>query len=166
MRLVRIIPIFIACLFLSGCKKENGRHDYEMRLTFDSGDVFTEYGKMYEKPIRGKKYRKKIHDAFNLNESQGKAVYIEVFNGYIFLKEGDNKFICADQLYLRSDKPVAFANGATGAINGDIYLEGTYTQKGRKYRVENGTFEFIWRDQVTGASVDNTVHTGKWTLKR
>lgn len=163
---IRIIPILFVFLLLAGCHKENGRHTYEMRLTFDSGDVFTEYGIMYEKPMHGKKYRDKIHDAFNLNESQGKAVYIEVFNGYILLKEGGNKFVCSDQLFLRSTKPVAFANGQTGAINGDIYLIGNYTQKGRAYTVDNGYFEFIWRDQTTGQPINDTVYKGKWTLRR
>lgn len=162
---IRITPILLACLLLTGCHKENGRHDYEMRLTFDSGDVFTDYGRMYEKKIHGKKYRDKIHDAFNLNESQGKAVYLEVFNGYIFLKEGE-KFVCSDQLFLRSTDPVAFAGGQSGVFNGDIYFEGNYTQKGRKYTVDNGTFEFIWRDDVTGAPVNSIVYKGKWTLGR
>jgi hypothetical protein len=163
---IKIIPILLACLFLAGCHKENGKHDYKMQLLFDSGDIFTSNGKMYEKQIHGKKYRDKIHDAFNLNESQGKAVYLEVFNGYIFLKEGDNKFVCSDQLFLRSDTPVAFANGLTGSINGDIYFEGNYTQKGRVYTVDNGTFEFIWRDLSTGQPINSIVYKGKWTLKR
>jgi hypothetical protein len=148
---IRIIPIFIICSILAGCKKENGKHDYEMRLAFDSGDVFTESGKIQEKKLERRK---------------GQELYVDVFNGYTFLKVKDNKFICADKLFLRSSSPVNFAGGQTGAINGDIYFEGNYTQKGRKYIVENGTFEFIWRNEVTGASVDNQVHKGRWTLKR
>ncbi|MNU89640.1 hypothetical protein D3C71_794850 [compost metagenome] len=163
---IRIIPIFIACLLLAGCKKENGKHTYEMCLTFDSGDIFTDDGKMFEKHINGKKYRQQIHDAFNLNESQGKALYLEVFNGYIFLKEGSNKFVCSDQLYLTSSTPVAFANGQSGSFKGDVYFEGTYTQKGRAYTVDNGTFEFIWRDLSTGQPVNSIIYKGTWTLKR
>lgn len=163
---MRILPILFACLFLAGCHKENGRHTYQLQLLFDSGDVFTDEGIMYEKKMHGKKYRDKIHDAFNLNESQGKAVYFEVFNGYIFLKEGDNKFICSDQIYLDSQSPVAFANGMSGSFKGDIYFEGEYTQKGRAYTVDNGTFEFIWRNETTGQPVNNIVYKGKWTLKR
>jgi hypothetical protein len=62
---IRIIPILLTCLFLAGCHKENGKHEYEMRLKFDNGDVFTDYGKMFEKRIHGRKYREQIHDAFN-----------------------------------------------------------------------------------------------------
>lgn len=151
---IRLIPLFIVFFLFAviGCKKENGKHTYEMSLMFDNGDVFKDYGIMYEKPIRGKKYRDKIHDAFNLNESQGKAVYIEVFNGYILLKEGGNKFVCSDQLFWEG-------------LVGDIYLEGNYTQKGRAYTVNDGYFEVIWRDQF-GNPLSNSVLTGKWTLKR
>ncbi|MDR0801130.1 hypothetical protein [Fluviicola sp.] len=149
---IKILPVLFICLLLSGCNKENGKHDYEMRLMFDNGDIYTDSGKMYEKPMHGKKYREKIHDAFNLNESQGKAVYIEVFNGYILLKVDNHKFVCSDQLFWHG-------------LVGDIYLEGNYTQKGRAYTVNDGYFEVIWRDNL-GNPVSNSVLTGKWTLKR
>jgi hypothetical protein len=151
---IRLIPVFIICslLTVTGCKKENGKHSYEMKLMFDNGDVFKDSGIMYEKPIHGKKYRDKIHHAFNLNESQGKAVYIEVFNGYILLKVDDNKFVCSDQLFWEG-------------LVGDIYLEGNYTQKGRAYTVSDGHFEVIWQDE-SGNPLTNSVLTGQWTLKR
>ena len=163
---IRIILVFSACLLLAGCKKENGRHMYEMRLVFDSGDVFTEYGKIFEKYRNNQKYKQQIKDGFSIKSSDGNAFYIEVFNGYIFLKTGDKKLICSDQIYLDSNSPVAFANGQSGSFKGDIYFEGNYTQKGRAYTVDNGTFEFIWRDESTQQPVNSIVYKGKWTLKR
>ncbi len=148
---IRMMPFLLICLFLCGCKKENGKHTYEMRLIFDSGDVFTDYGKIEEKSLKRRK---------------GQELYVDVFNGYMFLKVNDKKFICADKLFLRSDAPVAFAGGQSGVFNGDIYFEGNYTQKGRAYTVDNGTFEFIWRDDVTGEPVNSIVYKGKWTLER
>lgn len=163
---IRLVPILFTCFLLFGCHKENGKHEYEMQLLFDSGDIFTDTGKIFEKYKKSKKYNEQIHDAFNIKFSQGKALYIEVFNGYIFLKEGGNKFVCSDQLFLRSDSPVSFAGGQSGVFNGDIYFEGEYSQKGRAYTVDNGYFEFIWRDESTGQPVNSIIYKGKWTLKR
>lgn len=128
---LRIVPILLLIILLTGCKKENGKHEYEMRMVFDSGDVFTDSGIIQEKKLTRRK---------------DQEIYIDVFNGYMFLKIKESKLICSDRLYLKSSTPVAFANGMTGNFNGDVYFEGNYTQKGRKYIVENGTFEFIWRD--------------------
>ncbi len=163
---IRIMTILLIGLFISGCHKENGKREYEMQLLFDSGDVFNDAGKIFEKYKKSKKYNEQVHDAFNIKFAQGKALYIEVFNGYIFLKEGGGKFVCSDQIYLTSSTPVSFANGQTGSFKGDIYFEGNYTQKGRAYTVDDGTFEFIWRDMTTGQPVNSIVYKGKWTLKR
>ncbi len=148
---IKIIPFLLFFLLLTGCKKENWKHEYEMRLVFDSGDVFTDSGKIQEKKLKRRK---------------GQELYVDVFNGYMFLKLNDSKFICADQLYLTSSTPVAFANGQSGSFKGDIYFEGTYTQKGRAYTVDDGTFEFIWRDESTQQPVNSIVYKGKWTFKR
>lgn len=148
---IRIIPFLLVCLLLTSCKKENWKHEYEMRLVFDSGDVFTDSGKIQEKKLKRRR---------------GQELYIDVFNGYMFLKVKGNKLICTDPLYLNSSTPVAFANGQSGSFKGDIYFEGNYTQKGRAYTVDNGTFEFIWRDESTGQPVNSIVYKGKWTLKR
>lgn len=163
---IKIIPFVLFFLLISGCHKENGRHVYEMRLTFDSGDVFTDYGKIFEKYRNNQKYKGQIKDGFSIKSSDGKAFYIEVFNGYIFVKTSDKKLICSDQIYLDSNSPVAFANGQSGSFKGDIYFEGTYTQKGRAYAVKDGTFEFIWRNMETGQPVNSIVYKGKWTLER
>lgn len=146
-----IISILLTSLFLFGCHKENAKHDYKMQLVFDSGDVFTDYGKIQEKKIKQRK---------------GQEVHVSIFNGYTFLKVKDSKFVCSYRLYLDSDTPVAFASGMTGSFKGDIYFEGNYTQKGRAYTVDDGTFEFIWRNEATGAPVNSIVYKGKWTLKR
>ncbi|MNU89643.1 hypothetical protein D3C71_794880 [compost metagenome] len=147
----RIIPILLISTFLSGCHKENAKHDYEMRLMFDSGDIFTDSGKIYEKKLKRRK---------------GQELHVDVFNRYTFLKVNGNKFVCSYKLYLTSSTPVAFANGQSGSFKGDVYFEGEYSQKGRAYTVDNGTFEFIWRDQSTGAPVNSIVYKGTWTLKR
>ncbi len=148
---MRIISFLLICVFLAGCHKENGKHEYEMRLLFDSGDVFTSNGTIRENKLKRRK---------------GQELYIDMFNGYMFLKVKDNKFVCTDPLYLTSSTPVAFANGQTGSFKGDVYFEGNYTQKGRAYTVDDGTFEFIWRDMTTGQPVNSIVYKGKWTLKR
>ena len=161
-----IISILFLCLFIAGCNKENGKHEYEMQLLFDSGDIFTEDGKIFEKFRKNKKYQEQIKDGYSIKYANGKSLYIEVFNGYIFLKVDGNKFVCSDKLFLKSETPVAFANGMSGSFVGDIYFEGDYTQKGRAYTVDNGYFEFIWLNESTGQPMNSIVYTGKWTLKR
>ncbi|MDR0803228.1 hypothetical protein [Fluviicola sp.] len=150
---IRIIPFLLVftCVFLSGCHKENGKHTYEMRLMFDSGDVFTSSGTIAENKLKRRR---------------GQELIVHVFNKYTFLKVKDNKFVCSYILYLNSNKPVAFANGMTGSFKGDVYFEGTYTQKGRAYTVDDGYFEFIWRNMTTGEPMSSIVYKGKWTLKR
>lgn len=133
-----IIPLIACCLFISGCHKENGKHDYEIQLLFDNGSILTDVGTVTEKETIVKKYH-------------GKAIYTTVFNDYFFLKV-NGKFICSGNL---------FADGKVG----EIYLEGAYTQKGRAYTVTDGYFEVIWRD-VYGNPLTNSVLTGKWTFKR
>ena len=49
---IRVIPILLVCVLLVGCHKENGKHDYEMRLLFDSGDVFTSIGTIAENKLK------------------------------------------------------------------------------------------------------------------
>ena len=148
---IRVIPILLVCVLLVGCHKENGKHDYEMRLLFDSGDVFTSIGTIAENKLKRRR---------------GQELIVHVFNKYTFQKVNGNKFVCSYMLYLESDTPVAFANGQTGSFKGDIYFEGNYTQKGRAYTVDDGYFEFIWRDESTGQPVNSIVYKGKWTLKR
>ena len=126
------------CLFLSGCRKENGKHDYEIQLLFDNGDILKDHGTVTEKETIVKKYH-------------GNAIYTTVFNDYFFLKV-NGKFICSGEL---------IADGK----HGDLYLEGAYTQKGRAYTVDDGHFEVVWRD-VYGEPLTNSVLTGKWTFKR
>ncbi|MNJ84746.1 hypothetical protein D3C87_22050 [compost metagenome] len=132
-----IIPFIMFCFLISGCKKENGKREYEMQLLFDNGESYKDEGIVSEKKL--KKYN-------------GKAVYTTVFNDYFFLKV-NGKLICSGQLII------------IGGKHGDIYFEGAYTQKGRAYIVDDGYFEVIWRDNA-GDPLTNSVLTGKWTLKR
>ncbi|MDR0803230.1 hypothetical protein [Fluviicola sp.] len=149
---IRIIPLLLVCALLAGgCHKENGKHKYELRLLFDSGDVFLNTGVIKEKS-RDNKYR---------------GFYVDVFtNGLHFLKVKDNQLVCSDEVTFLTNKPANFAGGMAGTFKGDIYLEGTYTQKGRAYTVDDGYFEFIWRNMTTGQPMSSIVYKGKWTLKR
>lgn len=125
------------CFLISGCKKENGKHEYEMQLLFTNGDVLTDVGIVSEK---------------KLEQYDGTAIHTTVFNDYLFLKV-NGKLICSGQLIV------------IGGKHGDIYFEGTYTRKGRAYIVDDGYFEVIWRDNA-GEPLTNSVLTGKWTFKR
>lgn len=134
-----IIPFIAICFLISGCRKENGKREYEIQLLFNNGEVYKDQGIVTEKETTVKKYH-------------GNAVYTTVFNDYFFLKVND-KFICSGELII------------PGGKHGDIYFEGAYTQKGRAYTVEDGYFEVIWRDNA-GDPLTNSVLTGKWTFKR
>ena len=68
-----IVPFIAICLLLSGCRKENGKHNYEIVLLFDNGDILRDVGDVTEKGARLKKYH-------------GKAVYTTVFNDYFFFE--------------------------------------------------------------------------------
>ena len=132
-----VLSVIGVGFFVSGCSKENGKHEYEMQLLFDNGEVDKDEGIVSEKKLK---------------ESNGNAIYTTVFNDFYLLKVNE-KLI-----------------GSVSRINvigksGDIYFEGAYTRKGRAYIVENGYFEFIWRDEY-GNPVNNEILTGKWTLKR
>ena len=131
-----IIPFIIICFLISGCHKENGKHEYEMQLLFDNGQILKDQGIVAENKLK---------------QYHGNAIYTTVFNDYYLLKV-NKKFICSSQI------------NHDGNV-GDIYFEGAYTQKGRAYTVDNGYFEVIWRD-VYGAPLTNSVLTGKWTFKR
>ncbi len=134
---IGIISCIVICFLISGCKKENGKHEYEMQLLFDNGEVYKDKGIVSEKKLK---------------QYNGTAIYTTAFNDYFFLKVND-KLICSGQLTI------------IGGKHGDIYFEGTYTRKGRAYIVDDGYFEVIWRDNA-GDPLTNSVLTGKWTFKR
>src|SRR4051794_39157725 len=102
-----IIPFIAICLFISGCHKENGKREYEIQLLFDNGDILKDYGTVTEKEKKVKNYY------------DGNAIYTTVFNDYFFLKV-NGKFICSGEITVDGKQ-------------GDLYLEGAYTQKGRAY---------------------------------
>ena len=135
--MLRLIIVFLSVgFFVSGCRKENGKREYEMQLLFTNGDVLTDRGTVSEKKLK----------PYNSN-----AIYTTAFNDYFLLKV-NGKLIGAGAL---------IKNGKSG----DVYFEGAYTQKGRAYIVDDGYFEVIWRDNA-GDPLTNSVLTGKWTLKR
>ncbi len=147
----RIIPFLLVCILLIGaCKKENGKFAYEMRLMFDSGDTSVETGDINEKS----------------KDKRSRVMHVNIFNELIFIKVKDKQLVCSDEIAFRTTKPANFSNGTKTGFYGDIYFEGNYSQKGRAYTVEDGYFEFVWRNPTTGAPVDSIVHKGRWTLKR
>lgn len=111
-----IIPFIMFCFLISGCKKENGKREYEMQLLFDNGEVLTDHGIVSEKKLK---------------QYNSQAVYTTVFNDYFLLKV-NGKLIGSGRIH-------------KGGV-GDIYFEGAYTRKGRAYVVDDGYFEVIRRD--------------------
>lgn len=132
-----LIAFLLTGFFVSGCRKERGKREYEMQLLFDNGEVYKDEGIVAE---------------HKLEQYDGNAIHTTVFNDYLFLKVNGK---------LISSGPLIIVNGK----NGDIYFEGAYTRKGRAYIVDEGYFEVIWRDAY-GDPLTNSVLTGKWTLKR
>ncbi|MNJ86646.1 hypothetical protein D3C87_41500 [compost metagenome] len=127
----------LAGFFVSGCRKERGKREYEMQLLFDNGESYKNTGIVAE---------------HKLKYYNGDAIYTTVFNDYYFLKV-NGKLISSGQLII------------IGGKHGDIYFEGNYTRKGRAYIVDDGYCEVIWRD-VNGDPLTNSVLKGKWTFKR
>lgn len=132
-----IVTFLFTGFFVSGCRKENGKHEYEMQLLFDNGESYKDHGIVSEKKLK---------------QYDGVAIYTTVFNDYTFLKV-NGKLISSGQLII------------IGGKHGDIYFEGAYSRKGRAYIVDDGYFEVIWRDNA-GDPLTNSVLTGKWTFKR
>ena len=137
--LIRLILVtfLLSGFFVSGCRKERGKREYEMQLLFDNGESYKDDG---------------IVSEHKLEQYDGTAIHTTVFNDYLFLKV-NGKLISSGQLIIINGK------------HGDIYFEGAYTRKGRAYIVEDGYFEVIWRD-ISNNPINNEVLTGKWTLKR
>ena len=131
-----ILSILLASIFVSGCRKERGKREYEMQLLFNNGESYKDEGIVAE---------------HKLKKQNGNAIYTTVFNDYFFLKV--NGKLITSGLLLKNGKV------------GDIYFEGTYSRKGRAYIVEDGYCELIWRD-VNGNPVNNEILIGKWTFRR
>ena len=162
---MREIGVILICIItLSGCNKENGKHTYELRMTFDSGDVFAKSGKVYEKYRIGKKHDGTPYN-FPLKGGKGNVFFADIFGGFQFLKMNDNRLVSSGYLNIGKADPTQFANQQNGSYEGQVYFERSYTQKGRAYTVEDGSFEFYWRN-AEEFGMNDTILKGKWTLKR
>lgn len=167
----RTILFFLGfCLMISACKKEIGKKEYTMNFRFESGDEISLTGKIFEKYKKYKKYLNEIDGGYSLKLIDGVGLYMkfysfEVSNTTTALKMSDKKLICNDEWKLMFGNPITFANNQSGLITGEIELEGTYTQKGRAYTVENGDFKFYWRNAEEFGMTD-TILKGTWSLKR
>lgn len=157
--------ILLGTIVLTGCHKENGKNDYLMNLNFESGDVFTDEGVIHEKYHFGNKYDGTPYNNA-LKVGNGNVFYSTTFGERQFIKMDNNRLVNAGNMVLpKISTPLHFANEQQGSCYGDIYLEGSYTQKGRAYTLENGTFEFYWRNAEVFGMTD-TILKGTWTLKR
>jgi hypothetical protein len=164
-RLSRIVFLIGFLLNVNACKKENAKHEYEMTLFFETGDVWRSTGRIFEKDKRYKKYEEELKSAkdyFKIGSSN--LVYIDCFDGIGVLKY-DKKLGGGGKINNLIDIPVSFANNQTGIFQGTITMEGFYTQKGRAYTVETGTFQFYWSNAWSFGEFD-TIINGTWSLKR
>ncbi|MDR0801913.1 hypothetical protein [Fluviicola sp.] len=165
----RTILFFLGfCLMLSACKKEIGKKEYTMTFRFESGDEISLTGKIFEKYKKNKKYLSEIDGGYPLILIDGRGLYMEFRNNNttIALKTSDKKLICNDNWNFMFKNPTIFANNQSGLVTGNVEMEGTYTQKGRAYTVENGDFKFYWRNADEDFGMNDTILKGKWTLKR
>jgi hypothetical protein len=155
--------ITILIIFLTSCKKEIGKMEYILSFQFQSGSTIDLTGRIFEKDRKSKKYKDQIDDGYWMKEIEKKGLYLDFANDNttMALKSPDNILICNDHWEFWKNFPLI----QSGHAEGDIYLEGSYTQKGRAYTVENGTFEFYWRNAEVFGMTD-TILKGTWTLKR
>ncbi|MDR0801128.1 hypothetical protein [Fluviicola sp.] len=167
----RTILFFLGfCMLLSACKKEIGKKEYTMTFRFESGDEISLTGKIFEKYKKNKKYLSEINGGYSLKliEEMG-GLYME-FNSHntaVALKISDQQLILNRAWRFGFVNPAAiFANNQPGLVTGNVEMEGTYTQKGRAYTVENGDFKFYWRNADEDFGMNDTILKGKWTLKR
>ncbi|MDR0803317.1 hypothetical protein [Fluviicola sp.] len=163
------------CLMLSACKKEIGKKEYTMTFRFESGDEISLTGKIFEKYKKNKKYLSEIDGGYSLKMiKEMRGLYLEFSNKVnkkannttIALKVSDKKLIWNDDWRFWLENPTMFANNNSGSFTGDVEMEGTYTQKGRAYTVENGDFKFYWRNADEDFGMNDTILKDKWTLKR
>lgn len=162
---MRITILFCCLLTFFSCKKENGKNLYQLTYQFNSGDIFTETGVIYEKYKKNKKYLAPIDSWGQSIIKEETGLFLKFRSKMIALTTEDKKILINEEWNCASQNPVVFANNLIGGFYGEIYMEGSYIQKGRAYSVENGTFEFYWRNAEDFGMTD-TILKGTWTLKR
>lgn len=156
--------LFFSLFLLGSCHKENAKKEYEMVLFFETGDIWKSDGRIFEK---NKKYRKYENDLKNtyFNDFWIKNhLFSSCFDGLDFVKY-DERFGGHGMIKQQIESPVTFANNQTGYFEGTLVFEGNYTQKGRAYTVETGTFQFYWSNAWAFGEFD-TIINGTWSLKR
>ncbi|AEA43833.1 hypothetical protein [Fluviicola taffensis] len=163
--LLFFITIFI--IFLTSCKKEIGKKEYLLQFEFENGHKTELTGKIFEKNKTNKKYKAQIAYGYSMHYIDGKGLYFDFgySNTTMILKTDDQKLIGNSSWTFGKIEPALGTTSFSGNTFGDLYLEGSYTQKGRAYSVENGTFEFYWRN-AEPYGMQDTILKGKWTLKR
>jgi hypothetical protein len=126
--------------------------------------VFTKSGKVYEKYRKGKKYDGTPYN-FALKGGKSNVFFADIFGGFQFLKMNDKRVVSSGYLIIEKSISTHFANEQNGSYYGEVYFEGEYTQKGRAYTIENGSFEFYWRN-AEEFGMNDTILKGTWSLKR
>ena len=151
---------FVILLLISftSCFKEVAKKDYNLVLTFETGDVYIFTDVIYEKD---KKY---VVNGSEDEVMKGYAKNMIMFgNRHLFLT--DNKYLVGrfnDQLTISN---CGFANGQDIVTEGSIALEGKYKSPFRKFKVEEGAFTLHWGNATDYGMTDSLI-SGTWTLKR
>ncbi|AEA43835.1 hypothetical protein [Fluviicola taffensis] len=155
----KIFYIFICCFLVLACTKENGKKPYDFAFVFESGDEWHFEWKIYEKPRKDDYDDEDLSQDINLKD--GRGIYLE--NDKVLIKTESKKLM--GSFFIEKTETTIFSGNQTGSFEGYLTVEGSYEKKGRKFIVEDGTFEFLWTNaEVYG--MQDTVLKGKWTLKR
>ncbi len=171
MRYFATVPLLILFVFISGCRKENAKHDYIYSLTFSNGEQVQMEVTIREKP---KAYTDKSDKTFWKNNKDYIAiVYGNPVDGTInriigsslmMIKTEDKKLITNAKSYIRLSNS-SFTGVSDFEMLGSFTSSGEYKRFGRRITVEAGTFSFEWNN-AEEVGKNDTILTGTWTLKR
>ncbi|AEA43837.1 hypothetical protein [Fluviicola taffensis] len=155
----KLLYVFICCLLVLGCTKENGKSIYDFALVFESGDEWHYYWQIYEK------HRKDHYDQedlpYTIALKSGRGIYL---GDHRALYKTESKKLMGTFLISKPEGTL-FSGNQTGMFEGFLTVEGSYQKKGRKFIVEDGKFEFLWTN-AEAYGMQDTVLKGKWTMKR
>lgn len=158
------IVLFVMISVLFACKKENAKKEYEMYLHFDSDDHWKSFGRIFEKDKDYGDYEEELADTEFKKSWKKNQLYFSCFDGMNMLKY-TKVFGGNGSIKESISTPVHFAGDQSGYFEGSLVLEGAYTQKGRAYTVESGTFQFYWSN-AEDFGMQDTIMKGTWSLKR